>query len=621
MSATALFGQLLLGLINGSFYAMLSLGLSVIFGLLGIVNAAQGAFYMLGAFIAWMLLQYFGIGYWWALLLAPLAVGVIGVILERTLIARVYNLDHLYGLLLTLGVFQIIQGMFVHWYGTSGQPYSYPPELAAGFNLGFMFLPSYRAWVVGASTLFCFGTWFAIEKTRLGVNLRAATENPILVRAFGVNVPRMVTLTFGGGVALAGLAGVLAAPIYQVNPLMGANILITVFAVVVIGGFGSILGSIITGLALGVLEGLSKVFYPEASNMVIFAIMILVLMVKPAGLFGRERQQGAAPIREGAEIAARTLDTGWIGPVIGIALLLVAPFVVYPVFLMEVLCMALFACAFNLLIGGGGLLSFGHAAFFGAGAYIAAETAKKFGFPFELAMLSGIATATVLGFLFGITAIRRQGLFFAMITLALAQAIYFLALRLPFTNSEDGIQAVPRGKLFGLIDLADNYAMYYVTAVIFVAGYLVVARVWNSPFGQVLRATKDNQPRMISLGYPVDRYKLMNFVLSAALAGTAGSLKAIAIGLATLTDVDFTTSAAVVLMVLLGGMGTLLGPVVGAILTVSMDEYLAGIGIPVPVVIGVIFVVIILVFRRGLVGEAFHLWSRIQERGESIPVN
>ncbi|HEY5209466.1 MAG TPA: branched-chain amino acid ABC transporter permease [Stellaceae bacterium] len=289
MSAMALFGQVLLGLINGSFYAMLSLGLAIVFGLLGIVNAAQGAFYMLGAFVAWMLLQYLGIGYWPSLILAPLAVAIFGIILERTIIRRVYNLDHLYGLLLTLGLFQIIQGLFVYWYGTSGQPYDTPELLSGGHNLGFMFLPNYRAWVVVASLILCFGTWYAIEKTRLGAYLRAATENPTLVRAFGINVPLLVTLAFGGGVALAGIAGVLAAPIYQVNPLMGGNILITVFAVVVIGGFGSILGSIVTGLALGVLEGLSKVFYPEASNMVIFAIMIVVLMLKPQGLFGRER--------------------------------------------------------------------------------------------------------------------------------------------------------------------------------------------------------------------------------------------------------------------------------------------------------------------------------------------
>jgi branched-chain amino acid transport system permease protein len=289
MSLNGLLAQLLLGLINGSFYAMLSLGLAIIFGLLGIVNVAQGAFYMLGAFIAWMALTYYGIGYWPALMVAPLLTALVGVVLERTIICRIYQLDHLYGLLLTLGIFQVMQGLLVYWYGTAGLSYATPGPLTGGHNLGFMYLPNYRAWVVVASLAICFGTWYGIERTRLGAYLRAATENPTLVRAFGINVPLLVTAAFAGGAALAGLAGVLAAPIYQVNPLMGGNIIITVFAVVVIGGLGSILGSIVTGLALGLLEGLSKVFYPEASSMVIFAMMIIVLMIKPAGLFGTER--------------------------------------------------------------------------------------------------------------------------------------------------------------------------------------------------------------------------------------------------------------------------------------------------------------------------------------------
>jgi branched-chain amino acid transport system permease protein len=289
MSLNGLLAQLLLGLINGSFYAMLSLGLAIVFGLLGIVNVAQGAFYMLGAFLAWIALTRFGIGYWPALVLVPVLTALVGIVLERTIIRWVYQLDHLYGLLLTLGIFQVMQGLFVYWYGTAGLSCSTPSALNGGHNLGFMYLPNYRAWVVVASLAICFGTWYAIERTRLGAHLRAATENPTLVRAFGINVPLLVTAAFGGGVALAGLAGVLAAPIYQVNPLMGGNIIITVFAVVVIGGLGSILGSIVTGLALGLLEGLSKVFYPEASSMVIFAMMIVVLMIKPAGLFGTER--------------------------------------------------------------------------------------------------------------------------------------------------------------------------------------------------------------------------------------------------------------------------------------------------------------------------------------------
>ena len=285
--AQALFGQLLIGLINGSFYAILSLGLAVIFGLLNIINFTHGAQYMMGAFAAWFLLQYAGLGYWWALLIAPVVVGLIGIALERTMLKRLYQLDHLYGLLLTFGLALIIQGLFRNQFGSSGLPYRIPAELTGAQNLGFMTLPNYRAWVIVFSLVVCLGTWWVIERTKLGAYLRAATENPTLVRAFGVNVPRMITLTYGFGVALAALAGVLAAPIYQVNPLMGADLIIVVFAVVVIGGMGSIMGSIVTGFGVGVIEGLTKVFYPEASNTVIFVIMAIVLLVKPAGLFGR----------------------------------------------------------------------------------------------------------------------------------------------------------------------------------------------------------------------------------------------------------------------------------------------------------------------------------------------
>jgi branched-chain amino acid transport system permease protein len=285
----ALFGQLLIGLINGAFYALLSLGLAVIFGLLNIINFTHGAQYMMGAFCAYLLLTKLGVNYWWSLAFAPIIVGAIGVAIERSMLSRLYKLDHLYGLLLTFGLALIIQGLFTHEYGTSGTPYPLPEALSGGQNLGFMFLPNYRAWVVVASLVVCLGTWFVIEKTKLGSYLRAATENPTLVQAFGVNVPRMITLTYGFGVGLAAFAGVMAAPIYQVNPLMGANLIIVVFAVVVIGGMGSIMGSIVTGFGLGVIEGLTKVFYPEASNTVIFVIMAIVLMIKPAGLFGTQK--------------------------------------------------------------------------------------------------------------------------------------------------------------------------------------------------------------------------------------------------------------------------------------------------------------------------------------------
>ena len=285
----AFLGQLMLGLVNGSFYAMLSLGLAVIFGLLGIVNFAHGALYMIGAYVAWASLEYLGLNYWAALVLAPLVVGGLGALLERTLLKPLYRIDPIYGLLLTFGLALIAEGVFRDQFGVSGQQYPVPDALQGATDLGFMVLPNYRAWVVAASLAICLSTWFLIEKTRLGATLRAGTENPSLVQAFGINVPLMVTLTYAGGAALAAVAGVLAAPVIQITPLMGSNLIIIVFAVVVIGGMGSILGSILTGVVLGLVEGLTKVFYPEASNIVVFVIMAIVLMLRPAGLFGKEK--------------------------------------------------------------------------------------------------------------------------------------------------------------------------------------------------------------------------------------------------------------------------------------------------------------------------------------------
>ncbi len=285
----ALLGQLMLGLVSGSFYAVLSLGLAVIFGMLNIINFAHGALYMAGAMLTWMGMEYLGIGYWWMLLLAPVGVGLVGIAIERLMLRWLYKLDHLYGLLLTFGLALMIEGLFRDLYGVAGQPYSIPEALSGAFNLGFMFLPKYRAWVILASLSVCLLTWYVIERTRLGAYLRAATENPQLTQAFGINVPLMVMLTYGFGVGLAGFAGVLAAPATQIGPLMGSNLIIVVFAVVVIGGMGSILGSVVTGLSLGIVEGMTKVFWPEASSTVVFMIMAVVLMFRPAGLFGREK--------------------------------------------------------------------------------------------------------------------------------------------------------------------------------------------------------------------------------------------------------------------------------------------------------------------------------------------
>ncbi|BBD37906.1 branched-chain amino acid ABC transporter permease [Aminobacter sp. Y103A] len=619
---TLLFGQLLVGLINGSFYAMMSLGVAIIFGMLRIGNFVHGAQYMLGAFGAWYLMrlpELFpglglpSIGYWWALVIVPLVVAVIGALMERIFIRRVYDLDHAYGLLLTVGLAMAIEGAFNVYYGAAGQMYGVPESLKGGINLGFMFLPIYRAWVIAAAIVVCFGTWYMVERTKLGSYLRAATENPDLVRAFGINVPRLLMLTYAFGVGLAGFAGVMAAPIYQVSPQMGQGMIITIFAVVVIGGMGSIFGAIVSGLMLGVIEGLTKVFYPQASATVIFIIMALVLIFRPAGLFGKETtSHSVADVSSGR--SGSFLENGrlWLAifTVGGVAL----PFLVYPVMGMKILVLALFALAYNLIFGYVGLLAFGHAAFYGASAYVTAHAAAAWGLPTELCILLGVMVATAIGALFGWLAIRRQGLYFAMITLALAQIIYFYGVQAPWTHGEDGIQSVPRGMLFGVIDLSNTLNMYYVTLAVFLAGFAFIYRIIHSPFGQTLKSIRENEPRAISLGYSTDRFKLIAFTLSAMLSGVAGGLKAIIFQLASLADVFFMTSADVLLMTLIGGVGTLLGPVVGAAVLVTLQRELATLGAWVVVVQGIIFVLCVLFLRKGIIGTLEEFLANRAER-------
>lgn len=602
----ALMGQLLVGLINGSFYALLSLGLAIIFGLLRVINFAHGAQYMLGAFAALLLLNWGGINYWLALILAPLIVGLLAALVEKTMLSRLYKLDHLYGLLFTFGLALAIEGTFRYFFGASGKPYAAPSQLTGAVNLGFMFLPIYRGWVVIASLAVCIAVWLLIEKTKLGAYLRAATENPTLVQAFGVNVPLLLTLTYALGAGLAGFAGVLAAPVYQVSPLMGTNLIIIVFAVVVVGGMGSILGAIVTGYLLGVVEGLTKVFYPEASNIVIFVIMAIVLILRPRAFSERRPDMAGNPVP--TETVAAHPQAGRIQlALVALALvaLLIVPHVLYPIFLMKLLCFALFASAFNLLLGYTGLLSFGHAAFFGGAAYFTAHAVKEWGWPPEAGVALGVAGAALLGLVMGAIAIRRQGIYFAMITLALAQMFFFFCLQARFTHGEDGIQSVPRGHLFGVIDLSQTMNMYYFVLAVFVIGLLVIWRFVNSPFGMILKSIRENEQRAISLGYSVARYKLGAFVMSAALAGLAGGVKALVFQFATLTDVAWQMSGEVILMTLLGGIGTLFGPIVGAGLVVSLQNYLATSDFPVTIITGVVFMICVLLFRRGLVGEFF----------------
>jgi branched-chain amino acid transport system permease protein len=617
-----LFGQLLVGLINGSFYAMMSLGVAIIFGMLRIGNFVHGAQYMLGAFGAWYLfnlpelfpgLGLPSLGYWWALILVPLGVGAIGALTERLFIRKVYDLDHAYGLLLTVGLAMVIEGLFNVRYGAAGQRYDVPEILRGGINLGFMFLPIYRAWVIAFAAVVCFGTWFLIERTKLGSYLRAATENPDLVRAFGVNVPRMLMLTYAFGVGLAGLAGVMAAPIYQVGPQMGQSIIITIFAVVVIGGMGSIFGAIVSGLMMGLAEGLTKVFYPQASTTVVFVIMAVVLVLRPAGLFGRETTaHSVADVSSGR--AGSVLENGRLWFFVLLAIGAVLPALLFPIFAMKILVFALFAMAYNLVFGYGGLLAFGHAAFYGAASYVSAEAASVWGLPPELCILLGVVVATVLGLAFGWLAIRRQGLYFAMITLALAQIVYFYALQAGWTHGEDGIQSVPRGMLFGLIDLSKPMNMYFVTLAVFLGGFAFIYRVVHSPFGQTLKSIRENEPRAISLGYSTSHFKLMAFTLSAMLAGLAGAMKAIIFQIASLADLYFMASADALLMTLIGGVGTLLGPIVGAAVVVTLQTKLATYGAWVVVFQGAIFVLCVLFLRKGIVGTLEEAMANRRER-------
>ena len=607
----ALFGQLLLGLINGSFYAMMSLGLAIIFGLLNVVNFMHGAQYMMGAFTAWMLLQWFGIDYAYALVLAPLIVGLSGVLLERLFVRRLYHLDHIYGLLLTFGCTLIVEGLYRKAFGAAGLPYANP--MPGGFRTALGYLPYYRVWILAASLLVCVATWYLIEKTKLGAYLRAAIERPDLVRGFGINVPRMVTLVYGFGVALAGLAGVFAAPIYNVSPSMGSSLIVVVFAVVVIGGMGSVKGAIVTGYLLGIAEGLTRFYYPPLSDTVVFIIMAAVLLIKPAGLFGKGvvAQHASAVLDSRADVEPRLRTRlSWAIFVICAAALIAAPFVVYPTFLMKVICFAAAASAINLLLGYMGVLSFGHAMFFGLSAYVAGYLAKGWGWAPEWAILGATLVSVVLGGIVGVIAIRLRGIYFAMSTLALAQMVYFFCLQAPFTNGEDGIQQIPRGIAFGVWDLKSDVSAYYFVLLMCGAAILLIARLVHSPFGRIIAAVRDSEPRVISLGYNSSRYKWAVFVFSAGVTGLAGATKVIAVQIATLTDVSWHISGELLLMTLVGGLGTITGPILGAIALIGMETYMSELRDWVIIAQGAVFVVVVLAFRGGIVGSLGNAWRR-----------
>lgn len=613
------FGYLTVGLVNGSFYAMMSLGLALVFGLLNTLNMAHGVFYMLGAFAAWGASHFLGMNYFIGLVAAAAGVGLAGFIMERCLLRRTYSLDPLYGFMLTFGLAMAVQGLFQLRFGSTGLPFAPPPWLGGGVDLAVVFFPAYRLWVVGVAIVLCIALWWAIERTRTGSILRAASENGGVAEALGVAVPRAFSLTFAASAALAGLAGALAAPIYQVSPLMGANIVLVVFAIIVIGGMGSIVGTIIASYCLAIIESMTQVVYPQAADMVIFAFMCVVLLFRPQGMFGistvrRHEFHGVQLnwVKQATEkkssLGRRKLALG----AAGLVLLAVLPYGFYPVFLLKILCLAIFAASFNFLLGFSGIVSFGQAALYGTAAYVTAHLALRLSFSTEIAMLCGIAAAVCLGVVMGALAIRRQGIYQAMITLAIAQMAYFSYLQADFTGGEDGIHSVPRGKLFGLIDLQSDLTMYWVGVALFLIVFLGLRWLLRSQFGMVLVAVRDNEQRARSLGYRVDRFKLVAFAISAACAGLAGALNTVTFQLATLSGAHWHFSGEAVLMALLGGIGTMTGPIVGATIMASLQHFLAPFGGWVLVIQGVVLATCVLAFREGLVVRCAALWHRWQ---------
>lgn len=619
-------GYLTIGLVNGSFYALLSLGLALIFGLLNVLNMTHGALYMMGAFAAWAAVEILRLGYLPALALSALGVGAAGIIIERVLLRRTYDLDPLYGFMLTFGLATVIQGVFQVRFGSTGLPFSAPDWLTGGFDLGFLFLPSYRLWVVGVALVVCLSVWLTIERTNAGATLRAASENRPIAEALGVRVSKVLSLTFGLGAALAGFAGALAAPIYQVSPLMGADILLVMFAIIIIGGMGSVGGTLLASYCLALIESLTQAFYPQAASLVIFAFMCLVLMVRPQGLFGLKvvrRHEFRAAQLPGVNASAGDGLTVATRIVIAIAIaaaVAVLPLVVYPIHLVKIACLAIFAASFNFLIGFAGIVSFGQAAMFGTAAYVTAQALKVWALPPEFALLAGVATAVLVGLTMGALALRRRGIYQAMITLAVAQMVYFAYVQAPFTQGEDGIQSVPRGVLFGIVDLRDDRIVYGLAVLALLTVFLGLRRLLASRLGMVLVAIRDDEKRALSLGYNVEAYKLAAFGIGAVCAGLAGALSALAFQLATLSGVHWHLSGEAVLMALLGGIGTLTGPLVGAAIVATMQQMLAPFGAWVLVIQGVVFVLCVLLFRDGLVPRLASLRARLRPSKAQVPL-
>jgi branched-chain amino acid transport system permease protein len=607
---------LTVGLVNGSFYAMLCLGLALIFGLLNILNMAHGVFYMMGAFIAWATVARLGAGYLPALAAAALGVGAIGMLIERLLLRRTYDLDPLYGFMLTFGLATAIQGVFQVKFGSTGLPFETPDWLSGLIDFGFILFPAYRLWVVFVALTICLGLWATIERTKAGATLRAASENGLIASALGVRISAVMTATFGLGAMLAGLAGALAAPIYQVSPLMGSDILLVSFAIIVIGGMGSIGGTILAAYCLALIESITLAICPQATNFMIFAFMCIVLSVRPQGLFGIPVLRGHSffdvslpgVAEAGAERGSQIARVSVIALIIVTLTLL--PKLLYPIFLIKIFCFAILATSFNFLLGFAGIISFGQAALYGTSAYVTAYVLKQWSAPPEIGILAGIASATLLGLLMGALAIRRRGIYQAMITLAVAQMVYFVFVQASFTHGEDGLQNIPRGILFGLIDLRDDRAVYALAAIAFCGVFFGLRRLLRSQLGMMFVAVRDDERRALSLGHDVASLKLLAFAIASFCAGLAGALSAVAFQLATLSGAHWHLSGEAVLMSLIGGIGTLTGPLAGAAVLVAMQHFLAPFGAWVLLLQGLIFMICVLAFREGLVPRGTSTWTK-----------
>lgn len=611
--------QIFNGLVNGGFIALMSLGLSIIFGMMRVVNFTHGALYMLGAFVAFVAGSQFGISLWVSMMLAALLIGGLGIVLERLLLSRLYKLDPAYNLLLTFGLTLIIEDVVRQFTSVTGAQFLVPKALQGAVNLGFMVYPKYRLFVVAVSALCCLAAWFVLERTRFGSLVRAATERPDLLKCFGGNVPLLISGTFFCAAALAGLAGALAAPIRSISPFMGQEMISLTFAVVVAGGMGSIAGSVWMGFIAGVLSSIAAIWYPPAGTAIIYVVMLAVLAVRPGGIFrGIDISHFPLHYTPMTERARRVFGSRHLGCGM-LAVAAALPWIIYPVLAVDILLWGLCAVGFDLLFAFAGLLSFGQAAYWGAAAYVTGVLISKFGVVGWAGFLVGVVASTMVAALFSLIIARKKGIYFSMITFAFAQIVYFAVNQLaPWTGGEDGLHDVVRGRLLG-IELQDDRVFYYLALAIVAAMLLFVFRVLKSPFGVSLTGARENERRMQSVGYDVYRIRVLAYTLSGFIISVAGALYVLNHQFVSLEAVYWRASGEPVMMTLLGGAGTIYGPMIGAAVVLIIRNMLSTVTDSGSLILGCLFVVIVLVFRRGVLGElVHHIVHREGRRGKLV---